>query len=464
MIPASGRVAVTARLLFVVASLLVGLAQIAHADFAAAVAAYERQDFAAAFGEFRELAELGHAASQENLAVMYVKGEGTKRDNVLGYAWARLALEQGGGEAADGIVTQLEPRLDDAARQRVTELTDRFGQAALQARILPAVSLAPSAPRCRMRRPVNPNDYYPKEVEPRGSPGSVIIEMTVMPDGRARNPRTIASIPPDIFDEAARRVGLDTLYVAAEENGVPVRCRFRFKVKFGRDDPSMAALKTKLEEMRKEALAGRSASQLLLARLLQLYPGLSPGENPVGWYLKAAQGGSPAAQFVVGYETCNGGDFARDEAKGRFWLEQAARHGNADAQVALANYLARPGETPAEHRRALELLELAVVSGAVDARYHLAAFLAAGPEADLREPRRALALLKGVVRDMNRNASGFEIRAAAHAMLGEFADAQKDQKKAIELANTLGWDLKPLRERLDRYAARQTWTGELMIY
>jgi TonB family protein len=452
------------RILLFGVGLLCCLAGRAHADFATAVAAYEKRDFAAAFREFHELAQLGHAASQENLAVMYVKGEGTQRDNVLGYAWAALALEQGGGDAARGIVAQLEPHLNEAARQRVAEIAEQFGQAALQARILPVRAPGPGVPHCRMKRPVNPNDYYPRKVRPRGARGLVLIEMTVMPDGHARNPRAIASVPEHVFDEAARRVGLDTLYVAAVENGTAVRCTFRFKVKFGMGDPPADELQAKLDAIRKQAVAGSADSQFRLAQMLQAYPGLIPDEKPMGWYLRAAQSGSPAAQFILGYELLIGSDLQRDERKGRFWLERAADHGQGDAQVALANYLLRPGGTAADHRRALALLEMAAASEDVDARYYLAALLAAGADAELRDPRRALTLLGGVMRDLNHNASGFEIRAAAHAMLGEFVAARTEQERAIGAARTLGWDVKPMEERLERYAAGQVWTGELMVY
>ena len=72
----------------------------AHADLYQAIAAADKQDYARAFELYRELAELGHPEAQENLAVMYVNGEGVQRDNVLGYAWAKLALDNGGGEPA----------------------------------------------------------------------------------------------------------------------------------------------------------------------------------------------------------------------------------------------------------------------------------------------------------------------------------------------------------------------------
>ena len=59
---------------------------------------------------------------------MYVNGEGVKRDNVLGYAWAAIAQENGGGEAAAGIIAQLEPHLNAAARGRVAEVAGAIRQ------------------------------------------------------------------------------------------------------------------------------------------------------------------------------------------------------------------------------------------------------------------------------------------------------------------------------------------------
>ena len=67
----------------------------ARADLYGAQQAYKKQDFAQAFTLYREIAELGHPFGQETLALMYVTGEGVKRDNVLGYGWAVIARENG---------------------------------------------------------------------------------------------------------------------------------------------------------------------------------------------------------------------------------------------------------------------------------------------------------------------------------------------------------------------------------
>src|SRR5687768_2012564 len=115
----------------------VAVASAAPADLYSAEAAYANKEFERAFRQYQELAELGHRYSQENLAAMYVNGEGVKRDNVMGYAWARIAKEQGDSEVVNGIITQLEPHMNEAARRRVEELRAKFGEAALKARLLP---------------------------------------------------------------------------------------------------------------------------------------------------------------------------------------------------------------------------------------------------------------------------------------------------------------------------------------
>ena len=99
----------------------------ATADLYAAAAAYQKQDFAASFQLYRELAELGRREAQENLAAMYVDGEGVKRDNALGYAWAVIAKENGAGAGVQNIIDQLEPHMTSAARARVAEVQSKFG-------------------------------------------------------------------------------------------------------------------------------------------------------------------------------------------------------------------------------------------------------------------------------------------------------------------------------------------------
>ena len=67
--------------------------------------------------------------------------------------------------------------------------------------------------------------------EASGDFGSVLVEVTVAPDGRGRNVRVL-SLPTELFDEAGRRVALSNVSTPPVENGVALACTIRFKVNF----------------------------------------------------------------------------------------------------------------------------------------------------------------------------------------------------------------------------------------
>src|SRR4051794_26501389 len=177
------------RSLFVAAALI--YAGMAQADLAGAQKAYAAKDFPLAFQLFEEVAELGNLTGQENLAAMYVDGEGVGRDNVLGYAWATIARENGGNAAMQNIIDQLQPHLDEKARARVKQVTDRFGKTALGERLLPApadVVRRATGENCRVTRAANPEASYPAEAARQGLSGTVVIDAGVTGDGRVHHP------------------------------------------------------------------------------------------------------------------------------------------------------------------------------------------------------------------------------------------------------------------------------------
>jgi TonB family protein len=313
-------------------------------------------------------------------------------------------------------------------------------------------------------RAANPDDYYPAEARRNHVSGRVMVEVPIAPDGRARNPRVIYALPPGVFNDAVRWTVLNTAYEPASQNGVPVRCTLRFFVKFSYDGTELKELKEKFDGTRQKALDGDPSAQFTYGLLLNSRRDFdTKGEDPLSWYLKAAQAGVAEAQFMVGSHLSTGESVDRDPGKAAFWFEQAASRGLAGAQIALANYLLRPEGTRAGREKALGLLEKAVASGSRDGHLYLAAVLAAGSEPDLRNPSRALALVDAV-QNTEEEPVAFEIRAAAHAMLGQFTEAQADEKQALVVAKRRKWDLAPLQARLDRYSANQAWSGVLMIY
>ncbi|HEY2037579.1 MAG TPA: hypothetical protein VGG96_11235, partial [Steroidobacteraceae bacterium] len=117
-----------------------------------------------------------------------------------------------------------------------------------------------------------------------------------------------------------------------------------------------------------------------------------------------------------------------DVAQARRWLEQAAAQGNQDGEL------------------------------------YLSALLAAAPEPGLRDPQQALAMLQKISHYVADDPTALEVRAAAQAAGGDFADALLTEKKAIAEAHHLGWDLSPLQARLAIYQAGKPWYGDLLDF
>ena len=235
----------------------------ALADLYSASQAYEQKEYERSFALYRDLAELGQVKAQQNLALMYVGGEGVPRDNIAGYAWALIAKENGGGEGVQFIIDQLEPHMTESARKKVAAITAQFGSAALEERLMPKIfegaNYTDRTPCLMSKQAVN---TYPRTAVQSGIQGHAYMEFTVMPDGRARNPRVVYAVPSGVFEESARRMIMRSEFTPSIQKGVPVPCTTGVMVRYvisGQDKSDYGDLYGLHEENAEGGGGGRSA-------------------------------------------------------------------------------------------------------------------------------------------------------------------------------------------------------------
>jgi uncharacterized protein len=439
----------------------------AAADLVSASNAYAKGDYAKAFADFRELAQLGQPTAQFNLAVMYARGEGTRQSDINAYAWASLAASNG-LEKAKSLADTLRPRLAPGSEQIAADIEAQYVNAVLDARLNPKI-VENAAQEGNKRRcfPLHADiPPYPADARTRGVEGQVYVEYSVMPDGRSRHPRIIYAVPQGFFEATVRAALLHSEFGPSREEEGPVQCTifYRFALN-GVSASAYPTLQRYVNDTLTRAQGGDPQAQMLYGMLLVGLPQLNkPRSSALPWFLKAAQAGIPVAQYQVGYSLLKGWGCTCEENKGLDWLRRAAQGGQPDAEVTLAMYALKGTPDEERSRQAKLWLEQAATSGSHDGKLYLAALLAATPDAASRDPGRALKLLDEVFRGVNDDPTAFEIRAAAHASAGQFEDAVKSERKAVAMAQALKWDVAPLNERLSHYVVKQAWYGTLLEF
>jgi len=435
----------------------------ARADLFTAQLAYQKADYERAFKDYRELAELGQPVAQYNLAIMYAKGQGVRQSELNAYAWATLAAE-GGHAGGRNLAEELRPGLAPGSEKIAQDIVAPFSRAALDARLMPRIEdNEDTEARCRQFK--RPEVSYPVGAEHHGIQGDVFVEFAVMPEGSARNPRIIYAVPTDTFESTVRAAVLHTHYPAGQPGSRVIHCHvmYRFEVAGWTTTAGYPELETLVRVTRRKADSGDAQAQLFYGLLLAGLPQLGHrAGDAVPWFLKAAQAGSPSGQYMLGSSLLLGMGCHCEENKGQVWLRKAAEADQSNAQVTLAEYALRGTPDAANTKLAAVWLERAAASGNHDGMYYLSALLAATPIEAMRDPRRALDLLEKVRTDISGNPTAVEIRAAAQAASGAFADAVGSERRAIAMATKLKWDLAPLNERLAHYESRQPWYGDLL--
>jgi TPR repeat protein len=440
----------------------------AAADLVSAEKAYTAGNYDAAFKGFQELAKLGQPTAQLDLAVMYARGEGTRQSELYAYAWASLAAKNG-MDKASALLERLRPLLAPGSEQIAADIEAQYGNTVLDRQLFPRIasdesSEAERSARCHPEKA--DTSVYPISAQRQGIQGAAYAEFSLLPDGRPRNPHIVYSVPAEIFDVAVRKSLLHSVFPKAAPGSKTVQCTiyYSFTLNDVRSD-EYRDLWTFVGKTLAKAQAGDPSAQAVYGMLLTGLPQLNkPRSQALPWFLKSAQAGVPLAQMQVGFSLLSGWGCDCEENKGLEWLRRASQGGQPDAEVLLSVYALHGTPDEGRWKQAKLWLEQAAGSGSHDGKLYLAALLAAAPIDEERDSKRALALIGEVFRGVDDDPTAYEIRAAAEASAGRFAQALKDENKAIAMAQRLSWDVAPLNDRRARYASNNPWYGALLDF
>ena len=131
---------------------------------------------------------------------------------------------------------------------------------------------------------------YPAELETRRLPGEVVIEFTVDPEGRAREPKVLMASHP-AFVESALRTLEQGKFTPAHQGAVPKRSRMQYPVAFESDGA------TSTDVLLANQLEITSGEPTVLPRVLVLAQPVYPRDR-----LLAGEKGLAAAEFTINAE------------------------------------------------------------------------------------------------------------------------------------------------------------------
>lgn len=454
---------------FVLLCVQMTLCSTAFANFNTAMEIYTDKRFDEAKVAFETLSAIGDRASLFNLGVMYYRGEAVVSDPVMAYVLMRLAAGDDSEEfskVAAKIYGTFDDQQKNEAKSVMLEMELIYSDEAITQSIFPSpLEDEECAPELLPLLKVAP--MYPRSEQFQGRMGMTIAEYTVSPQGYVR----------DIYVERSTNRNFTKASVKSAKrfrytppiDGKPIfgtANKFTFMIETSGDGDrvSTGTIRSSIEKLKSSAEQNDAVSQYSYARALNDYRTFQSylGDMDLQyreanmWFEKSAKNGLANAQYVLGKNMMEGRGCEVDEENGLKWVKAAAVAGYSPAQQMLAHRFSQSDQSTLA---VMSWLRGAALSGYSPAIVELAWELATTHIAELRDANESLSLLEGDTSGYYDDVRVLEIKAAAHAMLGDYKKAMKLQKKAIGLADDLEWSIPIMHERLGLYEHEEPWVG-----
>ena len=438
--------------------------QICFADFELANNYYAAGNFEKAYTEYMESAQYGDNDAQQNIGVMYYRGEHVAKNKITAYAWMTLAT-QNQDYKDKGLNAKIYSKFTDdekkAAEEEHKNLFEKLGNEAIQNKLAPNfVGQLGATKTPRIIKTVKPE--YPYNLYKEGKIGAVDVTYTIDKYGITRDQVIYNTSHPD-FEEAAlgavRKFQFEPSLVsrrAVDVNGVKIRFTFAMNGITYREQK----ITEYINRAREKASTGDSKDKLNFAYLLETVPYFAKDyklvDNPNEWYVYAANEGNYSASYFLGRNVLYGNMCTADSAKSMGWLLKAAKGGISDAQYLLAIEAFSGARFEKNDEKGFYWLSKAAEVNKF-AKVKYAWILSTHPDPKYRNGKLAAELLLTIDDNHTDKLSLYQARAASFAELGNFEDAIKWQKKAVEDAKEIEIPPTQVEQQLNSYVNNSPW-------
>jgi len=247
----------------------------AVADANKAMDLYLNQNYQQAFNLFLDTAHLGHAKSQFNIGVQYLRGQGVKADPIMAYSYLTLALDNGFMMAKQARLS-VEKRLSETqlleAEKRAQALIKLYGAKGtdnLENKFVYARSVNPTP-----KRTINPDAEYPSGFTRDGIPGFASYLFDIDRNGVPRDLVLLQSYPDAAFGQSIKEKLENSRYQILKVSGtLRTFTNAQFSGVFRSDSMSpetKANIVSKQKQLLGQAKAGDINAQAELASMLTL--------------------------------------------------------------------------------------------------------------------------------------------------------------------------------------------------